>query len=180
MGKRLETSTLGAGCFWCVEAVFQGLKGVEKVVSGYAGGHVANPLYEQVCMGNTGHAEAVRITFDPEVITFEEILSVFWRTHDPTTKNRQGHDSGPQYRSVIFYHNEEQRKAAEKSRREMDASGYWPAPIVTEIAQFTNFYPADARHENYFATHPEEAYCQVVIEPKIVKLRKEFPDKISK
>lgn len=180
MRDKLETATLGAGCFWCVEAVFQSLKGVEKVVPGYAGGHVANPLYEQVCMGNTGHAETVQITFDPEVITFEEILSVFWRTHDPTTRNRQGHDAGPQYRSAIFYHTAEQRTAAEKSRAEMDASGRWPAPIVTEIVPYTNFYPADARHKDYFLTHPEEAYCQVVIEPKIVKLRKYFPDKVKK
>lgn len=180
MRDKLETATLGAGCFWCVEAVFQSLKGVEKVVPGYAGGHVANPLYEQVCMGNTGHAETVQITFDPEVITFEEILSVFWRTHDPTTRNRQGHDAGPQYRSAIFYHTEEQRTAAEKSRDEMDASGRRPAPIVTEIVPYTNFYPADSRHKDYFLTHPEEAYCQVVIEPKIVKLRKEFPDKVKK
>ncbi len=180
MNGKLETATLGAGCFWCVEAVFQSLKGVEHVVSGYAGGHVANPLYEQVCMGNTGHAEAVQITFDPEVISFDDILAVFWRTHDPTTKNRQGHDSGPQYRSVIFCHSEEQRITAEKSRREMDASGSWPAPIVTEIVPYTNFYPADARHRDYFLNHPEEAYCQVVIEPKIDKLRKNFPGKVKR
>ncbi len=179
MGERLETATLGAGCFWCVEAVFRNLKGVEKVVSGYAGGHVANPLYEQVCMGTTGHAEAVQVTYDPKVISFEDILSIFWRTHDPTTRNRQGHDSGPQYRSVILYHSEQQRIAAEESRNEMDASGRWPAPIVTEIVPFTNFYPADSRHQDYFLAHPEEAYCQVVIEPKIVKLRKEFPDKVK-
>jgi len=178
MKRKLETATLGAGCFWCVEAVFQRLKGVEQVVSGYAGGHVANPLYEQVCMGNTGHAEAVQITYDADVISFEDILSVFWRTHDPTTRNRQGHDSGPQYRSVIFCHSEEQRRAAEKSRREMDVSGSWPAPIVTEIVPYTNFYPADARQRNFFLNHPEEAYCQVVIEPKIAKLRKNFPEKV--
>lgn len=179
MSDTFETATLGAGCFWCVEAVFRSLKGVEKVQSGYAGGHVANPLYEQVCMGNTGHAEAVRITFDPEAISFEEILAVFWRTHNPTTRNRQGHDSGPQYRSVIFWHDEAQRRVAERSRREMDASGHWPAPIVTEIVPFTNFYPADPRHQEYFLNHPEEAYCQIVIEPKIVKLRKDFPDKVK-
>jgi peptide-methionine (S)-S-oxide reductase len=180
MNKKLETATLGAGCFWCVEAVFQRLKGVEKVQSGYAGGNVANPLYEQVCMGNTGHAEAVQITYDPEVISFEEILNVFWHTHDPTTRNRQGHDSGPQYRSVIFHHGEAQRIAAEKSRSEMDASGRWPAPIVTGIVPFTTFYPADSRHQEYFLKHPEEAYCQVVIEPKIGKLRQEFPEKVRK
>lgn len=179
MTGKHQTATLGAGCFWCVEAVFQNLKGVEKVESGYAGGNVAYPLYEQVCMGNTGHAEAVQITFDPEVISFEEILAVFWRTHNPTTKNRQGHDSGPQYRSVIFYHGEKQGIAAKKSRDEMDASGRWSAPIVTEIVPFTNFYPADPRHRDYFLTHPEEAYCQVVIEPKIGMLKKEFPEKVK-
>jgi peptide-methionine (S)-S-oxide reductase len=179
MSETFETATLGAGCFWCVEAVFRSLKGVEKVVSGYAGGHVVYPLYEQVCMGNTGHAEAVQITFDPEAISFEEILFVFWRTHDPTTRNRQGHDSGTQYRSVIFCHDESQRFVAERSLREMDASGRWAAPIVTEIVPFTNFYPADSRHQEYFRNHPEEAYCQVVIEPKIVKLRTDFPDKVT-
>jgi peptide-methionine (S)-S-oxide reductase len=174
-----ETATLGGGCFWCVEAVFQSLKGVESVVSGYAGGHVAHPLYEQVCMGTTGHAEVVQITYDPEVISFEEILDVFWRTHDPTSRNRQGHDSGPQYRSIILYHSEEQRLVAEKSKKEADASGSWPTPIVTEIVPFTTFYQADLRHQEYYLTHPEEAYCQVVIDPKVRKLRKEFPGKVK-
>lgn len=179
MSENMETATLGAGCFWCVEAVFESLKGVEQVVSGYAGGTLAHPTYEQVCRGNTGHAETVQITFDPEVISFAEILDVFWRTHDPTTLNRQGHDSGTQYRSVIFYHNEEQKTIAEKSRREMDASGLWAAPIVTEIVPFTSFYKADGRHQNYYSTNPDEAYCQVVIDPKIRKLRKEFQDKLK-
>ena len=179
MSNAFETASLGAGCFWCVEAVFRSLKGVAQVVSGYAGGHVAYPLYEQVCLGNTGHAEAVQITFDPEAISFEEILSVFWRTHDPTTRNRQGHDSGTQYRSVIFCHDESQRCVAARSLRAMDAAGRWAAPIVTEIVPFTNFYPADPRHQEYFLNHPEEAYCQVVIEPKIAKLRKNFPDKVT-
>jgi peptide-methionine (S)-S-oxide reductase len=179
MSGNMETATLGAGCFWCVEAVFQSLKGVEQVVSGYAGGTLAYPTYEQVCRGTTGHAETVQITFDPEVITFAEILDVFWRTHDPTTLNRQGHDSGTQYRSVIFYHNEQQKAIAEKSRREMDASGLWSAPIVTEIVPFTSFYKADGRHQNYYLANPDEAYCQVVIDPKIRKLRKEFQDKLK-
>lgn len=178
MSANYETATLGGGCFWCVEAVYQSLKGVESVVSGYAGGHVPYPLYEQVCMGNTGHAEVVRITFDPEVISFGDILEVFWRTHDPTTRNRQGHDAGPQYRSIILYHGEDQRVVAEKSEQEADASGLWPAPIVTEIVPFTAFYPADSRHQDYYLTHPEEAYCQVVIDPKIRKMKKEFSDKV--
>lgn len=176
MSEKFETATLGGGCFWCTEAVFQGLKGVERVVSGYAGGTVAFPTYEMVCLGNTGHAEVVQISFDPEVITFEDILAVFWRTHDPTTRNRQGHDSGTQYRSIILYHDEAQRIAAEKSRREADASGCWTAPIVTEIVPFNAFYPADPRHHDYYRTHPEEAYCQVVIDPKLAKLRREFRD----
>jgi len=174
-----ETATLAAGCFWCVEAVFQRLRGVEKVVSGYTGGTLAHPLYEQVCTGATGHAEAVQITYDPEVISFEEILAVFWQTHDPTTRNRQGHDAGTQYRSGIFYHSEEQKAAAEKSKKEIDASGSLPAPIVTEIVPYTAFYQADWRHQEYYLTHPEEAYCQVVIAPKIRKLCREFPDKVT-
>jgi peptide-methionine (S)-S-oxide reductase len=179
MSGKFETAALGSGCFWCVEAVFLSLKGVEGVVSGYAGGNVAFPLYEQVCMGTTGHAEVVQITYDPGVISFEEILDVFWRTHDPTTRNRQGHDSGPQYRSIILYHSEEQRISAEKSKKEADASGAWPTPIVTEIVPFTGFYKADSRHQEYYLTHPEEAYCQVVIDPKISKVRKEFPGKVK-
>lgn len=174
MSGRNETATLGGGCFWCTEAVFQGLKGVERVESGYAGGTVAFPTYEMVCLGNTGHAEVVQITFDPEIISFEQILAVFWRTHDPTTRNRQGHDSGTQYRSIILYHDDAQRIAAERSKREADASGSWHAPIVTEIVPFTAFYPADPRHRDYYLTHPEEAYCQVVIDPKLAKLRREF------
>jgi len=174
MSATYETATLGAGCFWCVEAVFRSLKGVASVVSGYAGGTVANPLYEQVCMGTTGHAEVVQITYDPEVISFEQILAVFWTSHNPTTRNRQGHDSGSQYRSIILYHSEEQRLTAEQSKREADASGAWDAPIVTEIVPFTAFYQADGRHQKYYLTHPQEAYCQVVIDPKLGKLRKEF------
>jgi len=141
MSNNFQTATLGAGCFWCVEAVFQNLKGVEQVVSGYAGGAVKHPTYQQVCTGATGHAEVAQITFDPEIISFEDLLYVFWRTHDPTTLNRQGADTGTQYRSVIFYHDEAQKVMAEKSKRETDASGLWPNPIVTEITPFTKLQP---------------------------------------
>ena len=179
MSEKLETATLGGGCFWCLEAAYQCLKGVETVDSGYAGGTLAYPLYEQVCLGTTGHAEVVQISFDPAVISFEEILSAFWCIHNPTTRNRQGHDSGTQYRSIIFYHSEEQRIAAERSLREANASGIWNNPIVTEIVPYTVFYKADGRHQDYFLSHPEEAYCQVVIEPKVTKLRKAFNDKLK-
>ncbi|RQW87773.1 MAG: peptide-methionine (S)-S-oxide reductase [Geobacter sp.] len=179
MSLNFETATLGGGCFWCLEAAYQCLKGVETVVSGYAGGTLAYPLYEQVCLGTTGHAEVVQISFDPAVISFEEILSAFWCIHDPTTRNRQGHDSGTQYRSIIFYHSEKQRIAAERSLREANASGIWNNPIVTEIVPYTVFYKADGRHQDYFLSHPEEAYCQVVIEPKVAKLRKAFHDKLK-
>lgn len=180
MPAKLETATLGAGCFWCVEAVFQDFKGVHQVVSGYAGGTVKNPTYRQVCAGTTGHAEAVQITFDPEVISFADLLHVFWRTHDPTTLNRQGADVGAQYRSVIFYHNEEQKAIAEKSKRETAASGLWPNPIVTEIVPFTNFYKAEDYHQNYFNLNPNQPYCQLVIDPKVRKFRKNFKDWLAK
>lgn len=180
MQEMREKATLGGGCFWCLEAAYQCLQGVESVVSGYAGGTLAYPLYEQVCMGTTGHAEVVQITFNPALITYEDILSVFWCIHDPTTRNRQGHDTGTQYRSVIFYHSEEQRRVAESSLRDAEASGVWTGPIVTEVVPYTAFYPADERHQDYFRTHPEEAYCQVVIEPKVAKLRKAFQEKLKK
>ncbi len=179
MSEKRETATLGAGCFWCVEAVFTNLKGVEKVISGYAGGNLPHPTYEQVCTGNTGHAEAVQITFDPEIITFSDILDVFWRAHDPTTPNRQGYDTGTQYRSVIFYHSEEQKICAENSKREADIAGLWPNPIVTQIVPFTNFFKAEEYHQDYYRTNPDQPYCQVVIDPKIRKLRKEFQDKLK-
>jgi peptide-methionine (S)-S-oxide reductase len=179
MSKKRETATLGAGCFWCVEAVFRNLKGVEEVISGYSGGALAYPTYEQVCTGNTGHAEVVQITFDPKVISFSEILHVFWRTHDPTTLNRQGYDTGTQYRSVIFYHNEEQREKAEKSKKEADDSGLWPSLIVTEIVPYTNFFKAEQYHQDYYRMNPYQPYCQVVIDPKITKMRKEFQDKLK-
>lgn len=179
MSKKLQTATLGAGCFWCVEAIFERLKGVHKVTSGYAGGSVENPTYEQVCSGTTGHAEAVQIEFDPEEISFEDLLYVFWRTHDPTTLNRQGNDVGTQYRSAIFYHDDEQKKIAEKSKQETDASVLWPNPIVTEITPFTNFYEAEGYHQEYFENNPNQPYCQVVIDPKVRKFQKEFKDRLK-
>jgi peptide-methionine (S)-S-oxide reductase len=174
-----ETITLGAGCFWCVEAVYQELKGVSAVVSGYSGGSVANPTYHQVCRGSTGHAEVVQVTFDPDIISLEDILDVFWRTHDPTTLNRQGPDVGTQYRSAVFYHTEQQREIAEKSKRETDAAGLWPSPIVTEISPFTQFYPAEDYHQNFYRENPNQPYCFVMINPKLTKLRKEFKDKVK-
>ncbi len=179
MSEKLEKATLGAGCFWCVEAVFQNLKGVHKVVSGYAGGTVANPTYQQVCGGNTGHAEVIQITFDPQVISFEDLLYVFWRTHDPTTLNRQGPDVGTQYRSAIFYHSEEQKAVAETSKHDTDASGLWPNPIVTEITPVGSFYEAEAYHQNYYRQNPDQLYCRLVIDPKIRKFKKEFQDKLQ-
>jgi peptide-methionine (S)-S-oxide reductase len=179
MSNKLEKATLGAGCFWCVEAVYQDVKGVHEVASGYAGGHVKNPTYQQVCTGATGHAEVVQITFDPEVISYEDILYIFWRTHDPTTLNRQGADIGTQYRSAIFYHTEEQKATAEKSKRETDASHLWPDPIVTEIAPYSDFYKAEGYHQNYYRDNPNQPYCRVVIDPKVRKFRKEFQDKLK-
>lgn len=173
-----EIATLGAGCFWCVEAIFQDVRGVERVVSGYAGGTVANPTYQQVCAGQTGHAEVAQITFDPSVISYEDILYIFWRTHDPTTLNRQGADVGTQYRSVIFYHTEEQKAIAERSKRATEAAKVWSKPIVTEIAPLTNFYPAEAYHQNYFRFNPNQPYCRAVIDSKVQKFRKTFQEKL--
>jgi len=172
MGNVRETATLAAGCFWCVEALFKRLEGVERVVSGYAGGEVANPTYEEVCSGTTGHAEAVQITFDPGVISFEELLRVFWRSHDPTTRDRQGADVGSQYRSAIFCHDERQRQLAERSRAE--AETLWTEPIVTEIVPFRNFYPAEGYHQDYYRLNRNQPYCRLVIDPKIQKLQKDF------
>ena len=179
MTEKRDTATLAAGCFWCVEAVFGRLRGVEKVVSGYAGGTVPNPTYREVCSGTTGHAEAVQIVFDPEAISFAELLEVFWRTHDPTTLNRQGADAGTQYRSAIFCHDEAQRQIAEQSRREAEAAGLWPDPIVTEIVPFTNFYAAEDYHRDYYRMNPHQPYCRLVIDPKIDKLRKEFAGRLK-
>jgi len=170
----LEKATFGSGCFWCTEAVFQQLKGVHSVVSGYSGGSAADPTYEQVCSGRTGHTEVVQVTYDPSVISYDELLKVFWQTHDPTTLNRQGHDVGTQYRSAVFYHNDAQRRTAEAYKQQLDASGTFGAPIVTEITPLTNFYPAENYHQDYFRTNPQQSYCAVVIRPKVEKFRKEF------
>jgi methionine-S-sulfoxide reductase len=171
---KTETATFGEGCFWCSEAVFQRLKGVKSVVSGYSGGNVDKPTYEQVCAGRTGHAEVIQITFDPAEIKFDDLLKVFWQTHDPTTLNRQGHDSGTQYRSAIFYHNEDQHHIAEAYRKQLDKSGTFKSPIVTEITAFKNFFPAENYHNDYFNLHPDQQYCQYVIRPKVEKFNKEF------
>lgn len=175
----METITFGSGCFWCTEAVFQQLKGVLSVVSGYSGGNVENPTYEQVVTGRTGHAEVCQIQFDPEQITFEDMLEVFFNTHDPTTLNRQGNDVGTQYRSVIFYHTEEQRKTAERIKAELDASGAWKNPIVTEIVPFKKFYKAEDYHQNYYQNNPNQGYCRLVIAPKLRKFEKVFKLKLS-
>jgi peptide-methionine (S)-S-oxide reductase len=174
-----EIATLGAGCFWCVEAVFQDLKGVSKVESGYSGGNVKNPTYREVTSGTTGHAEVCHIHFDPREISFEEILEIFWTTHDPTTLNRQGADVGTQYRSAIFYHNETQKAKAEKSKAEI-ATQLWDKPIVTEITPFTSFYVAEDYHQNYYSENMGEPYCQIVIAPKILKMRQKYADKLRK
>lgn len=172
-----ELATFGAGCFWCTEAVFDKLKGVNKVVSGYAGGTIPNPTYEQVCSRKTGHAEAVQITFDPKSITYSDLLNVFWQIHDPTQLNRQGPDSGEQYRSVIFYQNAEQKRQALKSKEEIQKSHR--DPVVTQIVPLVNFYPAEIYHRNYYAKNREAPYCQLVIDPKIQKLKKEFGEYLA-
>jgi peptide-methionine (S)-S-oxide reductase len=171
---KLELATFGAGCFWCVEAVFEELKGVKTVEAGYSGGTVEDPTYRQVTTGETGHAEVTRVAYDPSVITYEQLLEVFWHTHDPTTLNRQGYDVGTQYRSVIFYHNEEQKRIAEESLERTAASGLWEDPIVTEIQPLENYYRAENYHQDYYANNPNAGYCQVVIAPKLKKFRKEF------
>lgn len=168
------------GCFWCTEAVFQQLNGVEKVTSGYSGGHVVNPTYEHVCDKNTGHAECLKIEYDSSKISFDELLAVFWATHDPTTLNRQGNDVGPQYRSVIFYHNEEQKEKAEKYKQQLDTSGAFDLPIVTAIEPFTNFYEAENYHRDYYKNHSSQSYCYFVIKPKMDKLKKVFGEKLKK
>jgi peptide-methionine (S)-S-oxide reductase len=179
MSNQREMATLGGGCFWCVEAVYQDVQGVQQVVSGYAGGFVDNPTYQQVCSGATGHAEVTQITFDPMVISYEDLLYIFWRTHDPTTLNRQGADVGTQYRSVIFYHNDEQKAIAEKSLRETNESGLWADPIVTEIVPAPKFYSAEEYHQDYYRSNSNQPYCRVVIDPKVRKFKKEFQDKLK-
>lgn len=178
MDMQTDTATFGTGCFWCTEAVFQELKGVHKVTSGYSGGHVANPTYEQVTSKTTGHAEVVQIVFNPEEITFDELLEVFWQVHDPTTLNRQGADVGPQYRSAIFFHNQQQQERAVFYKNELDKSGAFDNPIVTEISPFKAFYVAEAYHQNFYANNPSNGYCNYVIRPKLDKFRKVFKDKL--
>lgn len=169
-----ETATLGGGCFWCTEAVFSELKGVQKVESGYTGGTTANPSYEQVCDGDTGHAEVVNVTFDPGVITYRQILEIFFTVHDPTTLNRQGADVGTQYRSAVFYHDQRQKEVAEEVIREVDASKIWNGPIVTELSPLKVFYKAEGYHQEYFARNPRQGYCTIVIAPKVLKFRKKY------
>lgn len=176
---QLATATLGGGCFWCTEAVFQNLRGVTQVRSGYAGGHVENPTYEQVCTARTGHAEVVQITYDPAVISYQDLLEVFFTTHDPTTPNRQGNDVGPQYRSVIFYHDAGQERVARDVIKSVNERRIWNRAIVTEVSPLPAFYPAEAYHDDYFARNPGQPYCQVIIEPKVAKLRKQHLDKLK-
>jgi peptide-methionine (S)-S-oxide reductase len=177
-GLKTDTATFGTGCFWCTEAVFQELEGVLKVTSGYSGGHVPNPTYEQVCEKNTGHAEAVEVVYDPAKISFDELLEVFWQTHDPTTLNKQGNDVGPQYRSVIFYHNAEQHKKAEKYKADLDKSGAFNKPLVTAIEPFKNFYTAEEYHQDYYNNNGAAPYCYYVIRPKLEKFEKVFKNKL--
>ncbi len=174
----MEKATFGSGCFWCTEAVFQRLKGVESVVSGYAGGFVENPTYQEVCGGETGHAEAIQVTYDPSLVSYDELLEVFWKTHDPTTLNQQGNDHGTQYRSAVFYHTEEQGKLAEAYKKKLDAAKIWDRPIVTEITPFTNFYPAEPYHQNFYNNNPNQPYCTYIIRPKMKKLEEVFRDKL--
>jgi peptide-methionine (S)-S-oxide reductase len=176
----MAQATFGAGCFWCTEAVFQQLKGVQLVVSGYTGGSVKNPTYRQVSSGTTGHAEAIQVTYDPSAISYEELLEVFWKTHDPTTPDQQGNDFGTQYRSAIFYHDDEQRAVAEHYKKKLDASGLFPAPIVTEVVPFKEFYRAEAYHQNYYNQNASQPYCRAVIGPKLEKLKELFSDKLTK
>ena len=177
--QNLEIATLGGGCFWCLEAIYVDLKGVEQVVSGYAGGHVKNPTYEQVCGKNTGHAEVVQVHFDPNVISYEDLLRIFFTIHDPTTLNRQGADVGPQYRSVIFYHDDEQRATAEKIIAEITAEKIWADPIVTQLEPFEEFFVAEPYHQEYFKHNPYQGYCRAVIAPKVVKFRQSFADRLK-
>ncbi len=178
--QTMDTITFGAGCFWCVEAIFSDLNGVEKVVSGYAGGAVKNPSYKEVCTGSTGHAEVCQVIYNPEIISYQELLEVFWQVHDPTTLNRQGGDIGTQYRSAIFYHNEDQKKIAEQFKQTLNNEKVYPDPIVTEITAFTNFYPAEDYHQDYFELNGENPYCKAVVRPKVEKFRKVFNDKLKK
>jgi peptide-methionine (S)-S-oxide reductase len=177
--KRLELATLGGGCFWCTEAIFRDLKGVEKVESGYSGGTVPNPSYKQVCSGTTGHAEVVQVTFDPTILSFGDLLRIFFTIHDPTTLNRQGADAGAQYRSIILYHNNEQRTVAEDVIKEVTSEGIWNAPIVTQLVPFEVFYKAEDHHQEYFQNNPYQPYCQMVIAPKVRKFRQHYQERLK-
>jgi peptide-methionine (S)-S-oxide reductase len=179
-GTVTETATFATGCFWCTEAIFQELKGVIKVTSGFSGGTVPHPSYEEVCSGNTGHAECLQIIYDPKQISFDELLEVFWESHDPTSLNRQGNDFGTQYRSAIFYHNDEQKAKAELYKAKLDKSGAYSSPIVTEITAFTKFYAAEDYHQDYYRLHGTQPYCTMVIRPKVEKFEKVFKDKLKK
>jgi len=177
--SRTEVATLGGGCFWCLEAVYGELRGVEKVESGYSGGHVPNPTYRQVCSETTGHAEVVQLTFDPEVLSFREVLEVFFTIHDPTTLNRQGADVGESYRSAVFYHDEDQRRVTEEVISELEAKGIWDAPIVTQVTPFEEFYVAEDYHQEYFQNNAYQPYCQVIIAPKVAKFRKQHLNRLK-
>lgn len=177
---KMEVATFGAGCFWCVEALFQRLDGVAKVESGYSGGKTENPTYKEVCAGKTGHAEVCHITFDPLKITFDALLEVFWKTHDPTTLNAQGPDKGTQYRSAVFCHNDRQKELAEKYKKELDKSGAFEKPLVTEIVKFEKFWKAEDNHQNFYNDNPEQGYCRAIIQPKLEKFEKVFKDKLKK
>ena len=179
-GKELETATLAAGCFWCVEAVFDDRKGVEDVVSGYSGGHTENPTYQEVCSETTGHAEVVQIRFDPEELSYEDLLRVYFTVHDPTQMNRQGNDIGTSYRSAIFYHSDAQRESAEKIIKEISDEAIYDSPIVTEVTPFDKFWPAENYHQEYFANNPNQPYCAAVVAPKVAKFRKKFADRLKK
>ena len=174
-----EVATLGGGCFWCLDPIFADLVGVYKVEAGYSGGKVSNPTYQLICTGTTGHAEVVQVTFDPNTITYEEILKIFFTIHDPTTINRQGADVGTQYRSVIFYHDEDQKETAERVIREIESEGVWNDPIVTQVLPFDAFYVAEDYHQDYFKNNPQQGYCRVVIAPKVVKFRKTYLEKLK-
>ena len=176
----LEKATFGAGCFWCVEAVFQRIRGVESVASGYTGRKVEKPTYKQICTGNTGHAEVIQISFNPEQISYKELLEVFWSSHDPTTLNRQGNDSGTQYRSVIYYHDENQKQIAEESMKQANQSGEFSDPIVTELSPLETFYPAEDYHQEYFANNANQPYCAAVVAPKVAKFRQKFVSRLKR
>jgi peptide-methionine (S)-S-oxide reductase len=178
--SQTEIATFGAGCFWCTEAVFISVNGVEKVESGYSGGNIKNPSYREICTGTTGHAEVTQITFNSRIITFEELLEVFWNTHDPTTLNRQGADEGTQYRSVVFYHNESQKNIAENYKNQLEATHLYKNPVVTEISPIKDFYKAEDYHQNYFELNPNQSYCQYVVRPKVDKFKKQFGARLKK